>query len=57
MQTITPKKETKIVKSMGFNFFLNEGKNIHARKVYLYLCNHFAADFIGNNMKLTDFPY
>lgn len=42
---------------MGFNFFLNEGQNIHARKVYLYLCNHFAADFIGNNMKLTDFPY
>lgn len=42
---------------MGFHFFFNEGQNTHASKAYLYLCNHFAVDFTGNNMKLRDFPY
>lgn len=56
MQTITKKEETKqTVKSM--EFFKNEGQNILASKVYLYLCNHFVVDFTGNNMKLRDFPY
>lgn len=57
MQTIAQKNQTKTVKSMGFNFFLNEGQNIHTCKVYLYLCYHFAVDFTGNNMKLGDFLY
>lgn len=60
MQTITTtKKRNKIncnVYVVSF-FFLNGGQNTHASKVYLYLCNHFAVDFTGNNMKLGEFPY